>query len=372
MARALSRAWRKRLPVVAPLLILLGALTLRVADPPGVARLRDFAFDTFQRLKPRHYDPQWNVRIVDIDEVALATYGQWPWPRDRVAKLVDKLAEMGAAVVAFDVLFAEPDASSWHRRVRDLIAYVDPETVQRIAAAVQDNDRLLADAFAHSNVVTAYAFDAASRESRPPALKHGYAVSGEDPQRFIFRYGSVVSTLPLLEAGAKGNGGITPEADITVIRRVPLLLRLEGQTHLYPALALEAVRVALGASTYVVRGATSGGDLPWLARNLSLFEQGVQSVRVGDRVIPTDRHGHIVLYDSGHRRERFVSAKDVLEERVAKERLDGAIVFIGTSAQGLKDIRTTAVDASIPGVEIHAQAVEQIFTDVYLSRPFYA
>jgi adenylate cyclase len=364
--------WRKRLPIVAPLLILLGALALRVADPPGVARLRDFAFDTFQRLKPRPYDPQWNVRVVDIDEAALATYGQWPWPRDRVAKLVDKLAEMGAAVVAFDVLFAEPDASSWHRRVRELIAYVDPETVQRIAAAVQDNDRLLADAFAHSSVVTAYAFDAATRQSRPPALKHGYAISGGDPQLFMYRYGSVVSTLPLLEAGAKGNGGITPDADISVIRRVPLLLRLEGQPHVYPALALEAVRVAQGASTYVARGATSGGDLPWLARHLSLFEQGVQSIRVGDVVVPTDRHGNLLLYDSGHRRERFVSAKDILEDRVDKARIDGAIVFIGTSAQGLKDIRNLAVDAGVPGVEIHAQMVEQIFTEVYLARPFYA
>src|SRR5262249_47448886 len=155
---------------------------------------------------PRDYDPQWNVRIVDIDEASLEAYGQWPWPRDRIAKLVDKLTEQGAAVIVFDVLFAEPDASSWHRRVRELIAYVDYETVQRIASAVQDNDRLLADAFAHSNVVVANAFDSAVRPSRAPALKHGYAISGEDPKEFLPRYASVIPTLELLEAGARGNG----------------------------------------------------------------------------------------------------------------------------------------------------------------------
>ena len=370
--RLTARVWTKRLPIVAPLLVLLAALVLRVADPPGIARLRDFAFDTFQRLKPRDYDPQWNVRVIDIDEATLAAYGQWPWPRDRLAKLVDKLAEQGAAVIAFDVLFAEPDASSWHRRVRELIAYVDPETVQRIASAVQDNDRLLADAFAHASVVTAYAFDTAARPSRPPALKHGYAISGEDPQQFLGRYASVVSTLELLEAGAKGNGGITPDHDITVIRRVPLLLRLEGQPHVYPALSLEAVRVALQASTYVARGATSGGDLPWLARVLSVFEDGVQSVRIGDRIVPTDRNGNLLLYDSGHRPERFISARDVMEDRVDKEKIEGSLVFVGTSAAGLKDIRNTPVDTAIPGVEIHAQLVEQIFTETYLARPFYA
>ncbi|MCW5745173.1 MAG: adenylate/guanylate cyclase domain-containing protein [Alphaproteobacteria bacterium] len=372
MVRVLSRSWRKRLPIMAPLVILLAALTMRAIDPPGVVRLRNFAFDTFQRLKPRTYDPQWNVRIIDVDEASLAAYGQWPWPRDRIAKLVDKLSEQGAAVIAFDVLFAEPDASSWHRRVRELIAYVDPETVQRIANAVQDNDRLLADAFAHANVVTAYAFDVAERPSRPPALKHGYAISGEDPQRFLDRYPSVVSTLPLLEAGAKGNGGITPDTDITVIRRVPLLLRLQGQPHVYPALGMEAVRVALGASTYVARGATSGGDLPWLARVLSVFEEGVQSIKVGDRIVPTDKNGNLLLYDSGHQAERFISAKDVLEGRVPKEKIEGSILFVGTSAAGLKDIRNTAVDSGIPGVEIHAQLVEQIFTDTFLSRPFFA
>ncbi|HEX2890743.1 adenylate/guanylate cyclase domain-containing protein [Vineibacter terrae] len=372
MGLALARRWSRRLPVVAPLLILVAALALRMADPPGVARLRDFAFDTFQRLQPRSYDPQWNVRIVDIDEASLAAYGQWPWPRDRIARLVDKLTEQGAAVIAFDVLFAEPDASSWRRRVRELIAYVDPETVQRIANAVQDNDQLLADAFAHSTVVTAYAFDVAVRESRPPALRHGYAISGEDPQRFIGRYASVVTTLPLLEAGAKGNGGITPDYDITVIRRVPLLLRLQDQPHVYPALAMEAVRTALGASTYIVRGATSGGDLPWLARVIAPFEEGVQSVRVGDKVVPTDRNANLLLYDSGHQPQRFISAKDVLEDRVPRDKVEGSIIFIGTSAAGLKDIRNTPVDTAIPGVEIHAQAVEQIFTDVYLWRPFFA
>ncbi len=371
MVRLLARPWGKRLPILAPLLVLLAALALRIADPPGVARLREFAFDTFQRLDPRDYDPSWSVRIVTIDDAALETFGQWPWPRDRVASLVDKLHELGAVVIAFDVLFAEPDASSWHRRVRELEAYVDVQTVERIAGAVRDNDRVLADAFARATVVTAFAFASSERGSRPPTLKHGYAINGDDPKYFLPRYASVVSTLEMLEAGARGDGAITKYYE-PIVRRVPLLLQLERQPHVYPALSLEVARVAQGASTYIVRGATSGGDLPWLARWLSAFQEGVQSVRVGDRIIPTDGNGNLRLYDSGHQPARFVSAKDVLEDRVPRDKIEGSIVFIGKSGLGLEDLQNTPVGVNVPGFEIHAQAVEQIFTGVFLSRPFYA
>ena len=105
--------------MVVALLVLLGALVLRAGDPGEMARLRDFAFDTYQRLHPRPYSADLPVRIVDIDEAALAEYGQWPWPRTILAKLVDKLTEKGAAVIAFDAVFAEPDRSSLSRMVRD-------------------------------------------------------------------------------------------------------------------------------------------------------------------------------------------------------------------------------------------------------------
>ena len=111
-----------RAPWIVAILVLLNALLLRAIDPPEVTRWRDLAFDGYQRLKPRAYDPAIPVRIVDIDEQALAEFGQWPWPRTIVARLVDKLTEQGALVIAFDVLFAEPDRLSISRMVRDLVA----------------------------------------------------------------------------------------------------------------------------------------------------------------------------------------------------------------------------------------------------------
>src|SRR5262245_34309832 len=126
----LRRFLAARLPLLASLVVLAGALALRAGDPSFVTRLRGGAFVTLLRIKPPEVPADMAVRIVDIDEAALAAHGQWPWPRTIVARLVERLVEKGALVVAFDVVFAEPDRSSIPRLARDLASFTDPETLQ--------------------------------------------------------------------------------------------------------------------------------------------------------------------------------------------------------------------------------------------------
>ncbi|WP_421998397.1 CHASE2 domain-containing protein [Reyranella sp.] len=354
-----------RLPWIVSLLVLFGALALRAGDPEGLSRLRDFAFDTYQRLKPRTYNPQTPVRIVDIDEAALAEHGQWPWPRTIVAKLVDRLTEKGAAVIAFDVLFSEPDRSSISRMVRSLVSYTDPETVQRLAAAIQDNDQVLADAMAQSTVVLGFGFDLNAR-LEPPRRYHGVAFAGDDPSQFLPVQQGAVKAIPILEAAAKGNGSVNTDLGGAVIRRVPMLYRLAGQEGLFPALAIEALRVGQDASTYVVKSSGASSELSFGVKS------GIVAIRTGDLEVPTDAHGRLALYDTGHRAERYVSARDVLDGKAPPDRLEGNVVFVGTSAIGLKDLRATPIDSAVAGVEVHAQLAEQMLEQKFLSRPDFA
>jgi adenylate cyclase len=354
-----------RAPWIVALLVLINALLLRALDPVALNRVRDFAFDSYQRLKPRVYHPATPVRIVDIDEAALAEYGQWPWPRTIVARLVDKLTEKGAAVIAFDVVFAEPDRSSISRMVRDLVAYTDPDTVKKLAAAVQDNDQVLADAMAHSRVVLGFGFDLKGA-SQPPRRFHGVAFAGDDPAQFLPVQRGTVKSIPLLEAAAKGNGSVNTDLESAVIRRAPLLFRLAGQEGLLPALSIEALRVAQGASSYLVKSSGASSEMSFGEKT------GIVAIKTGDVEVRTDSRGRLVLYDSGHREERFVSARDVLDDKVPPGKLDGHIVFIGTSAIGLKDTRSTPVEDAIPGVEIHAQLAEQMIDQDFLARPDFA
>jgi adenylate cyclase len=149
---------------------------------------------------------------------------------------------------------------------------------------------------------------------------------------------------------------------------VPMFFRLAGQRDedVFPALAIETIRVVQNASTYLVRWAG--------AQKLESFGErtGIGFIRVGDVNVQTDGQGRVSIYDSGHRPERYVSVADVLNDKVPPEKLDAHIVFVGTSAVGLQDIRATPIEGNVPGVEVHAQIAEQILTQTFLSRPDYA
>jgi adenylate cyclase len=365
-----------RAPIIVAFLVLVNALILRVGDPPALARLRDLAFDSFQHFHPREVPDDLPVRIVDIDEAALAEYGQWPWPRTYVAQLVDKLVEKGAAAIAFDVVFAERDRATLSRVIRNLPADEQSPELKQAAAKARDNDEVLAEAIKNAPVVTGFGFDL-SGSTQPPRRFAGFANNtGEAKEAnvasliatFIPEQAGVVRTLDMFEKEAKGNGSVTTEIEGAIVRRVPLLFRLKGQREedLFPALSLEALRVGQGASTYLVRWAGAQGLESFGART------GMSNIRVGNFNIDTDAEGRIALYDSGHLPQRFVSARDVMKGTVPDDKINGNIVLIGTSAVGLKDLRNTPIQDSIPGVEVHAQIIEQVLSQTFLERPDYA
>jgi len=354
-----------RAPLIVALLVLGNALFLRAADPSALARLRDFAFDSYQRIQPREYNPQSPVRIVDIDEAALSEYGQWPWPRTVIAKLVDKLTAKGAAVVAFDAVFAEPDRSSITQMVHDLVGITDEETLEKLAAAIPDSDQVLARAIAQSRVVMGFGFDIKGTEKQPRTF-HGVAFAGDEPSQFLPEQQGTVKSIEILEAAAKGNGSVNTDVESVVIRRVPMLFRVAGYKGLFPALSIEALRVAQGAASYFVKSSGASGEWAFGQRT------GIVAIRVGDIQVPTDGRGRMRLFDTGHRSERFVSARAVMKDEVSPDKIEGHVIFVGTSAIGLKDVRNTPVQDAVPGVEVHAQLAEQMVNQAFLARPDFA
>src|SRR5262245_2261131 len=207
-----------RAPVLVALLVLLNALLLRGADPDALVRLRDLAFDSYQRIKPRTVPDDLPVRIVDIDEAALQEYGQWPWPRNLMARMVDRIREQGAGVIAFDVVFAESDRSSPSMVAKNLPEAIRNSDVRRTLESLPGTDELLAEAMARTNVVTGFAFDANAKGPAPRRLWGIANNTGEaDPKlvpelirQFIPQQTGAVITLPILEQAAKGNGSVTP------------------------------------------------------------------------------------------------------------------------------------------------------------------
>src|SRR5215468_6061590 len=354
---------RARLTYLALVIALIGgAILLRYQDPFFVRALRLIAFDHFQRLDPPKYDPELPVRIVDIDEASLAKIGQWPWPRTAVRDLLAELTAKGAAVVAFDVLFAEPDRTSLEAIVKQLPAS-EAAAVTAAMAGRPSNDQQFADEIRKTPTVLSIVLGQGTATTLP--AKAGFVFGGDDPRPFLQDFDVATPNLPKFDDAAHGIGAFNWVADRDqIVRRVALMFRL-NETFV-PALATEALRVAQGASTYLLKASNASGE--------TAFGQstGLNHIRIGDVEVPTDAGGGIYLKFRHFEKAAYIPAWKVLAGEVPQEEIEGRIMLVGTSAPGLLDLRATPVDAQVPGIDIHAQVIETLLTGRFLERPDYA
>lgn len=349
-----------RLESLIPLLVLAAAVMFAYRDPLFVVALRESVFDAYQRLRPRAYQNV-PVRIVNIDEESLNRLGQWPWPRSRLAELTQRLEHMGAAAIVFDMLFAEPDRTSPANLLRTWKNAPPPSVWPD---EVDDYDAELARAILGGPSVTGFAL-VPTAQTRLPRRMAGFAYVGGDPRPFLPCYRGAVTTMPLIEDAAAGNGALNVGiAAGGVIRRVPLLSVMDGE--IYPSLSAEALRVAQNVSTYVIKMAGSAGETSFGGQT------GVTHVRIGAYTVPTDSHGQVWVYYTEPRAERFVSAWEVFEGDEHAEAFRGAVVLIGSTATGLQDLHASPLGIAVPGVTIHARVIEQIMLGVHLTRPDWA
>lgn len=359
----------KNLRAVGAAVVTLALLaSLRAYDPRIVTELKERTFDTYQRLKPRAYTDL-PVRIVDIDEASISEYGQWPWPRTRLAALTRRLADLGAGVVAYDVIFSEPDRTTPSRLANDLKDSGAPDLDQtlKLLANLPDHDQAFADAIENTGVVLGFAATGAVNDKRPP-VRAGIAFVGVNPANVLAPLRGTVSSLPMLNQKAAGIGGINLSSHDRggIVRRVPMLFS-DGES-IYPSLAIEALRVAQNQKSIIVRGTGSSGDSD--TGSAALID-----MRVGAFKLPLTSNGESWVYFNRDRPQRYVSVKDILDpakEATVKPLVDGAIVLVGASAAGLMDSRTTPMGQSVPGVSVQAQVIEQILAQDFIERPDWA
>ena len=343
--------------------VIAAALALRIWDPSPVARLRSLVFDTYQQINPRKFDPNLPLRIVDIDEESLKRVGQWPWPRTVLAELVQKLSGNGAAAVGFDIVFPEPDRMSPANALR---FWPQSDALAGLRAEVEklpSNDQVLAEAIAQSAVVLG--FIAAPQGGSIPQAKAGFAHAGDDPRLFAPSYAGAAASLPELQDKAAGAGSLNwlPEHD-QIIRRLPMVVQI-GDT-LYPSFAADMLRLAQGASTYMVKSSGASSEQAFGENT------GIVKVRIGDYEVPTEADGQMWIRFSKQAKGRYLPAWKILNGDIGKDEIEGRLAIIGTSAAGLLDLRATPLEASVPGVELHAQAIEQILQGSFLQRPDFA
>ena len=301
--------------------------------------------------------------IVDIDEKSLQQYGQWPWPRYRIAILLDKLRNKGALSIGLDMLFAEEDRTSIHSIKKEFLRDFGVDLGFRdVPQNLIDSDQRLADALSRGPVLLGYQFLFEEDSDSESCLLHplhvnklGHGKTEEDSPPFIHAR-SVSCNLKIFSEATAGSGffNVSPDSD-GILRRVPLVIEHKGK--LYPSLALTTLMKAWGVNDVLLK--TDGRD--------------VDSLYLNQTTIPLASKGSLLIRFRGKGKTfDYVSAADILSDRIPEGKIRGKIVFVGTSASGLKELKSTPFDPVFPGVEVHATIVDNIIKKDFITRPKWA
>ena len=339
-------------PFTISTLVLALVLLIQYQNPVLRQQIRHASFDQLQRFHPREYPVHLPIRVVTIDEISLAHHGQWPWPRDRLAEIVNRLQEMGAQIISLDLLLSERDRTSplllkerWAKHAQ----------LSSLLANLPDPDQTLADAIKGSSVVTGFLVHHLDRKETTPELRTSFPSFGGDARRFLHRFDASTSPLPILQQHAQGNGAMSQYTEDRdgVLRRMMLLFRL--QETIYPSLSLDSLRLFLGEN------------------NIPLYssETGIDELRIGELRVPVSKMGEAWLHHRLLNPNRYISATHLLEGKADKNLIKDHLVFVGATAPALVENSQSRspLGEIIPGVEIHVQLAEQMLTGELLQHP---
>lgn len=338
------------------LLAILGlaiALFFQFSDPLVLQKIRHQVFDTYQQWLPRVAVAPRQVTIIDIDDLSLLELGQWPWPRHNLARLLKKLQEMGALVIGFDMLFAEKDRLSPENMLNNLSEL--PPEVRNVLKAQKSFDKIFASAMENQKVVLGISVstDQNGSNNYGYSTAANFATLGTNPLPFIQEYPALIGNIPVLDKAAKGRGMISLDQGFDgFVRRIPLVNRVGEK--LLPTLTLDMLKVAYNQNI-VIKANPSG----------------IEGFLVGRKWIPTDKRGRIWVKYSAFDPTRYISAYAVLSGTVDPTLIKDQFLLVGTSASGLKDLRSSPLSSALPGVEMHAQLLENILEQSALFRADY-
>jgi len=346
---ALARLALVRRGRPAATLVLLLALCIQIFNAnDDYSRIRSTVYDFYHRLSPRKVE-ELPVIIIDIDERSLQQYGQWPWPRTLMAKLIDKVGDQGVLAIGLDMVFAEPDRSSPGAFAANYPNL--PENLKTELSGLPSNDDLLADALRRNRVIVGRGALDDATPARKNAPMTPSQVSDGAAASFLADFPGHLTNIPILSKAAAGFGYVNAIRDPDgVVRRMPVVLNMDNKVA--PSMALELLRTALGANWFTVNADATG----------------VQSVAIGDAVLETDPKGQVTLHFSPANPQRKISAADVLSGKIPSPGFAEQIALIGVTGLGLADVATTPVSARLDGVEVQAQFVENLLYGARLKQ----
>ena len=327
--------------------ILLLLISLKIINPPFIKSVSYLSFDLYQKVFAKKKDS--DVVIIDIDEKSLGKFGQFPWNRTVFAKILDQLNTSDPKAIGFDIFFTEKDKQSPEEIIKSYgLIPSDVAELQNLKSP----DDLFAEKLKESkSIIAVLGSNVPSHTNYDRKAKARFLSKGGDPFEFTYSYPFSIGSLEVLENNVKGLGSISFLDQLDgIIRSLPLIVQLNKK--LYPTIGLEMVRVGEKQKNIYVE----------------LNEVGINRISSRPHKIESDPNGIIWIKYKKSQKKQYISASDVYEGNFDKSFFQNKYVLIGASAQGLFDLVKTPLGITIPGVEVHANVIENILDKSYLVR----
>lgn len=288
-----------------------------------------------------------SVVIIDIDEKSLQALGQWPWSRDILSKILYNLSNAQVAVIGFDIVFAEEDRTSPHKIFKKLD--IKKENIPNF-------DLDFSQAIANTPTILGYQFELTDKKyinKNAPSIQTIFIEKNKKQgENYLIIAQGTILNIPILQNSSYSSGFFNNIPDDTgIIRSIPLIISYEDE--IYPSLSLETLRIGLGINKIYI----------------NYDENGIKNLQLDDLIIPTDRYGRLLINFRGKEKTfKYISAFDIYNNNFEKEDIKNKIVLIGTSAAALMDLRATPFESIFPGVEIHANAIDNVISQDFLYK----
>ena len=329
-------------------LLLILLIGLKVVNPSFIKSISYISFDLYQKIFPLVKQDS-EVIIIDIDEKSLGKFGQFPWSRSVFAKIIDQVNTAEPKAIGFDVFFTEKDKQSPEEIVK---AYSLIPTDVAQFQKIKGHDEIFKEALEKSkSVIAVLGSNVSSHGTYDRSAKAKFLSKGGDPKQFTYSFPHSIGSLEMLEKSSKGLGSISflDQTD-GIIRSLPLIVRFEEK--IYPTMGLEMVRVGNNQKNLYVE----------------LNEVGITRISSRPHKISSDPNGIIWIRYKKSQKSQYISASSVFEGKFDDKIFKDKYVLIGASAQGLFDLVKTPLGVTIPGVEVHANVIENILDQTYLIR----
>ena len=329
------------------LILLVFLILIKIINPAFVKSISYLSFDLYQKVFAEKKDS--DVVIIDIDESSLGKFGQFPWNRKVFADILDKINESNPKAIGFDIFFTEKDKQSPDEIIKSYgLVPSDIAELQNL----QSPDEIFSEKLKQSkSIIAVLGSNVPSHSNYDRKAKARFLSKGGDPKKFTYSYPYSIGSLEVLEKDVKGLGSISFLDQLDgIIRSLPLVVQFDKK--IYPTMGLEMVRVGSKQKNIYIE----------------LNEVGIQRISARPYKINSDPNGIIWIKYKKSDKNQYISAGDVYDGKFQTDFFTDKYVLIGASAQGLFDLVKTPLGITIPGVEVHANVIENILDQSYLIR----